>query len=152
DGYRFTGAKVEGDADDLTITLRKTTEPPPAWEPAAGPTFADQRAFARKVLLRIWERFGADAGRTGAADYSPLMARLDLDRALEWSAAQGHAQDSRARGAAAEALAETDVPGALELLGLVEGYERWRVVQVLAGRFAATDPKQALAFGEESAV
>ena len=29
------GLKAEGDADDLAITLLKTTEPPPAWKPAA---------------------------------------------------------------------------------------------------------------------
>ncbi len=43
DGYRFTGMKSDGDADDLAITLLKTTEPPPAWKPVASPSFDDQR-------------------------------------------------------------------------------------------------------------
>ena len=33
DGYRFTGARVDADADDLVITLLKPDEPPPAWKP-----------------------------------------------------------------------------------------------------------------------
>jgi hypothetical protein len=67
DGYRFTGARVDGDTDDLAIALLKTTEPPPTWKPAAGPTFDDQRAFARGVLVRVWEKFGADAEQNGAS-------------------------------------------------------------------------------------
>jgi hypothetical protein len=152
DGYRFTGAKVVGDADDLTLTLLKTSEPPPAWTPAAGPAFEDQRAFARKVLVQVWDKVGADAERSGASDYIHLMARLDLDLALQWSAERGHQHDGEARGAAAEALAETDGPGALELLGLVDGRLRWHTLQHLAERFVASDPKKALAFAEEAAV
>lgn len=102
--------------------------------------------------MRIWEKFGADAERTGAADYIPVMARLDLDLALQWSAERGHQHDGQARAAAAEALAETDGPGALELLGLVEGRERWYTLNRLAERFVATDSKKALAFAEEAAV
>ncbi len=80
------------------------------------------------------------------------MARLDLDLALQWSAERGHQHDGQARAAAAEALAETDGPGALELLGLVEGRERWYTLNRLAERFVATDSKKALAFAEEAAV
>ncbi len=60
DGYRFTGAKVDGDADDLTITLLKTTEPPPAWKPGAGPSFADQRPSP----ARCWCGSGRSSART----------------------------------------------------------------------------------------
>jgi hypothetical protein len=152
DGYRFTGAKVDGDADDLAITLLKTAEPPPAWKPAAGPSFADQRDFARQMLIRVWEKFGGDAEQNGASGLIPVMARDDLELALQWSAERGHRFDSQARRAAAEALAETDAPGALELLGLVEGNDRRRALQHLAERFATSDPRKALAFAEEAAV
>ncbi len=43
DGYRFTGVKCDGDADDLTIALLKTSEPPPAWKPGATASDEDQR-------------------------------------------------------------------------------------------------------------
>jgi hypothetical protein len=79
------------------------------------------------------------------------MAELDLDLALQWSAERGHRFDSQARRAAAEALAETDAPGVLELLGLVDAPDRWQTLHLLAERFAATDPKKALAFAEEAA-
>jgi hypothetical protein len=53
EGDRFTGMKADGDADDLTITLLKTTEPPPAWKPEAAASFEDQQAFARRILVRL---------------------------------------------------------------------------------------------------
>ncbi len=42
DGFRFTGLKADADADDLTITLLKTTEPPPAWKPGTTASFDEQ--------------------------------------------------------------------------------------------------------------
>jgi hypothetical protein len=152
DGYRFTGVTVEGEADDLTITLLKTDEPPPAWKPGAGPTFEAQRAFARDVLVRIWEKFGKDAEKTGASACIPAMARIDLDLALQWSAERGHQHDARAREAAAEELAATDAAGALELLGLVDGRIKVNALQRLAERFVETDPRKALMFAEETVV
>ncbi len=136
----------------MTITLLKTDEPPPAWKPGAGPSHANQRAFARGVLMRVWEKFGGGAEQNGASGFIAVMARDDLDLALQWSAERGHRYDSQARRAAAETLAETDAPGALELLGLVEGRDRRRTLQLLAERFAASDPRKALAFAEEAAV
>ncbi len=44
DGYRFAGARADGDTDDLVITMRRPGEPAPARKPAAGPTFDQQRA------------------------------------------------------------------------------------------------------------
>ena len=116
------------------------------------PTLEAQRAFARKVLVRIWETFGEDAEESGASECIPAMARIDLDLALQWSAQRGHHLDARARLAAAEELAETDGPGALELLGLVDGRGKQNALQELAERFAESDRGKALAFAEEAAV
>ena len=80
------------------------------------------------------------------------MARIDLDLAMQWSAERGHRYDGRARQAAAEELAETDGPGALELLALVDPSESQYTLQRLAERFAETDPGKALLFAEEAAV
>ncbi len=113
EGYRFTGKKSDGDADDLTITLLKTTEPPPAWKPEATASFEDQQAFARRILVRLWEKFGENAEQNGASSCILNMARIDPELALQWSADQGHRYDGRVRQAAAEMLAEQDGPEAL---------------------------------------
>jgi protocatechuate 3,4-dioxygenase beta subunit len=152
EGYRLTGAKVDGDADDLAITMLRTDEPPPTWKPGAAPTLEDQRAFARKVLVRLWETFGEKADQNGASACIPAMARIDLELALQWSAERGHRFDAQARQAAAEELAETDGPGALELLALVDGISKQYALQRLAERFAEADPKKAGMFIDEAIV
>ena len=116
DGYRFTGAKADGDADDLTVTLLETTEPPAVWKPEAPASFEDQRAFARRALIRLWEKFGENAEQNGALSCILNMARIDPELALQWSADHGHRYDGRVRQAAAEMLAEQDGPEALAML------------------------------------
>jgi Carboxypeptidase regulatory-like domain len=151
EGYRFTGVKCDFDADDLTITLLKTTEPPPAWKPGEAASYEDQRAFAKWVLTRLWEKYGKGANQNDAFVCMLDMARIDLELALQWSAEDGHRNDSRARQAAAEVLAETDGPGALKLLAQDRDQGSQLTMQQLAERFASTDPGKALLFAEESA-
>jgi hypothetical protein len=152
DGYRFTGVKSEGDADDLAITLLKAAEPPPAWKPGATAGYEDQRGFARWVLTRIWEKYGARANQNGAFVCILDMARIDPALALQWSAESAHRYDGRVRQAAAEELADTDAPGALELLAQDRDRGSQYTVQQLAERFAPTDRAKALLFAEEAAV
>ncbi len=152
EGYRFTGVKCDADADDLTIALLKTNEPPPAWKAGATARYEDQRAFAKWVLTRVWEKYGKDANRNGAVIGIPHMARIDLDLALQWSAEDGHRYDSKARRAAAEELAETDGPGSLKLLAQDQDGSTQFAIQHLAERFAPTDPQKAVLFAEEAAV
>jgi hypothetical protein len=112
EGYRFTGIKVDHGASDLTITLLKATEACPRWAPDATPSWNEQRAFAKRMLVRIWEKFGADADNNGAQACAWNMALFDVDRALEWSARLGHRYDRRVRQTAAKERAETDAEGA----------------------------------------
>ena len=65
EGCRFGGIKTDQDADGLTITLLKTTEPPPEWKPGTTASYDEQRAFAKKVLNRLWEKYGANAENNG---------------------------------------------------------------------------------------
>ncbi|MFI5456457.1 MAG: carboxypeptidase regulatory-like domain-containing protein [Isosphaerales bacterium] len=152
DGYRFTGMEAHSDVDDLTITLLKMTEPPPAWKPAATASFEDQRAFARRILVRLWAKFGENAEQNGASSCILNMARIDPELALQWSADHGRRYDGQVRQAAAEMLAELDGPEALAMLTPADPSESQYTLQRLADRFAPTDPKKALLFAEEAVV
>ncbi len=152
EGYRFTGVKTDGDADDLTITLLKTTEPPPAWKPGHAAGRDEQRAFAKQLLIRVWEKYGADAENNGAVSCIGDMAEIDPDLARRWSADKGHAHDDEVRCGEARTLAETDAEGALRLLDQKPDSESQRVLQELADRYAETDPKKALRFAASAAV
>ena len=152
EGFRFGGIKTDQDADGLTITLLKTTEPPPAWKPGKNASYDEQRTFAKKVLIRLWEKFGANAENNGASSCILQMARIDLDLALEWSARLGHRYDDWARQAAALELVDTDAPGALDLLSQKPDWSSHHVLQSLAERFAETDRQKAILFANEAAV
>ncbi len=152
EGYRFAGVKADSDTDDLTITMLKTTEPPRAWKPEATASFEDRRAFARRVLVRLWEQFGEHADQNGAAYLVPIMARIDPELALQWSAAHGQRYDGRVRQAAAEMLAEQDGQEALAMLAPASAIESQYTLQKLAARFAPTDRQKALRFAEEAVV
>ena len=129
---------------DLTITLLKTGEPPPAWKPASAASHDDQRAFAKRVLIRLWEKYGADPEKTGASRCIEVMAGIDPNLALEWSAQHGHRYDDAIRRVQARELAETDAPGALALLNQEPDSESQPVLQSLAERFAETEPQKAM--------
>ena len=151
EGYRFTGTRLDGDADDLTITLRESGAPPPAWKPGPSSTFDEQRAFAKGVLIRLWEKYGANADNPGAFRCIDDMATIDPDLAMRWSAGKGHTYDDRVRDAEARKLAETDAAEALALLNQKPDSDQ-SILQALAIRFAETDPAKALRFAEEAAV
>ncbi len=151
DGYRFTGVRVQDDTDGLTITLLKPDEPPPAWKPGDGPTYDQQRAFARQVLIRLWEQYNADAENNGLFACVGHMAEIDPDLAIQWSADKGHAFDNQVRHAQARTLAETDATRALALLNQRADSQSQAVLQTLAERFAESDPRKAHRFAEEAA-
>ena len=151
-GYRFTGIKVDGDAEGLTITLKRSDEPPPAWKPGKSASPDEQRAFAKHVLVRIWEEYSADADKNGAFQCIWNMAEIDPDLAMKWSAEKAHRYDDRVRQTEARNLAATDPVSALALLNQKPSTESQSVLQALAVQFAKTDRKKALSFAEEAAV
>ena len=152
DGYRFTGVRVERDSDDVTLTLRRVDETPPAWAPGQPATPEEERALAKRVLTKLWERYGKDANKNGAFVCILHMARIDAPLALKWSAQAGGRYDGRVSQEAAEALAETDADGALELLTAPGVGSSQYILQRLAERFAGEDRAKALKFAEEAAV
>jgi hypothetical protein len=153
-GYRFAGVRVGGDATDATITLRRADESPPEWKPGVTASFEDQRAFAKRALTQVWERFGkvGDIGNSGAFVCLLDMARIDPELALKWSAEHGHRYDNRIRRAEAEELADDDAQEALAILNGIPGDQSQYTLQQLAERFAETDREKALLFAEEAAV
>jgi protocatechuate 3,4-dioxygenase beta subunit len=152
DGYRFTGVKNQGNADGMMITLLKATEPPPAWKPVTITGGDEERAFAKQVLMRIWQKYGSNADNNGAFSCIRAMAEIDPDLAMQWSAEKGHRYDDDVRFAEARKLAETDAEDALALLNQKPDSASQTAVQGLADRFAETDPKKALWFANEAAV
>jgi hypothetical protein len=152
EGYRFTGVKNLGNSDGMTITLLKTSELPPAWKPVTATGREEERAFAKQVLIRIWQKYGSNAENNGAFSGIGAMAEIDPDLARHWSAEKGHRYDDQVRFAEARTLAETDAVGALGLLNQKPDSASQSALQELADRIAETDPKKALLFAEEAAV
>jgi RNA polymerase sigma factor (sigma-70 family) len=152
EGYRFTGVKNQGDSDGMTITLKKATEPPPAWKPVTTASRDEERAFAKQVLIRIWQKYSSKADSNGAFSCIPAMAEIDPDLAAQWSAEKGHRYDDDVRFAHARTLAETDAEEALALLNQKPDSASQRALHELADRFAESDLKKALRFAEEAAV
>ncbi len=151
DGYRFTGVKSDGDADAMRIIMLKITEPPPLWKPAAGASLDEQRAFAKQILSRLWEKYGARAAGDGALHLVSIMARIDLELATKWSAEKGHRHDRLLHLARAERLAETDAPGAIALLANDRGRDVQAFLQAMTVRFGPTDKAKAVVFAEDAA-
>ena len=83
-------------------------------------------------MIRIWEKFGADADNNGAFQCIWHMAEIDPDLAMQWSAEKGHRYDAEVRQAEARNLAEADPAGALALLNQKPDTESQSVLQVLA--------------------
>jgi hypothetical protein len=63
---------------------------------------------ALQIVVRLWGKFGNDAEKNGASACIPIMARIDPELALRWSADHGHRYDGPARRATAELLAEQE--------------------------------------------
>ena len=139
EGYRFTGVAVVGETDDLTVRLLRRDQPPDAWKPRASVPFEEQKAFAKRTLVRLWETYGQNAGNNGAWTFISLMAKVDPDLAMKWSAEHGNRFDADVRLSTARVLAETDAPAALKLLVQEGGNGSQPVLQELAERFLATD-------------
>ena len=151
DGYRFKGAAVDGEADDLTIRLLKQEEPPPAWKPQANAPFDEERAFAKRTLIRLWEKYGENAGQNGGWRLVNQMASLDPELALTWSAQNGNRFDEDVRIIAAKSLAETDGPAALKRLTDEKGTSAQHALQELADRFLGSDRDKPRSFAEAAA-
>ena len=150
DGYRFTGVKADDDARALLITVRRNGEPPPAWKPTATASFDEQRAFAKQILIRLWEKFAAKA-EGGSAPYIAAMAPINAPLASTWSAAKGHRYDRVLRQTAAEKMAETDAQGTVAFLAQDRDRQTQAFFQHLAQRFAAGhDRAKALLFADEA--
>ncbi len=151
-GYRFTVGRVERESDDLTIRLLRLDEPPPPWKPVKPATPEEERALAKRVLTKLWDRYGKNASKNGAFVCILHMAQIDPPLALKWSSQAGGRYDARVSQEAAEALAETDADGALELLTAPGVGSSQYILQRLAERFAGEDRAKALKFAEEAAV
>jgi RNA polymerase sigma factor (sigma-70 family) len=151
DGYRFTGIKADDDMHTLTITLLEQAAPLPAWRPGDGPTYDQQRAFAKQVLVRTWEKYNAKIHVNSVSSCVEFMAELDPGLAREWSAEKGHAYDDTIRFVEARKLAEADPAAALALLNQRRSSESQDVLQTLAERYANADPKKARLFADEAA-
>ena len=152
EGYRFTGVTNQGNNDGMTITLLKATEPPPAWKPVTATGRDEERAFAKQVLIRIWQKYASNADNNGARPCIRAMAELDPDLAMRWSVEKGHRYDDDVRFAEAHKLAETDAEEALALLNQKPDSASQRALQELADRLAETDPKKAPRFADEAAL
>ncbi len=151
DGFRFTGVAVEGDTDDLSVRLLRREEPPDAWKPRTGDPYENQKAFARRTLVRFWEKNGQNGANGEVWTYVRLMAMVDPELALRWSADHGNRFDGDVRLETAQSLAETDPPAALRMLVEEGGNTSQIVLQELAERFLKTDPGKAALFAEQAA-
>ena len=152
DGYRFNGMRVERDSGAVTLTLRRMDETPPPWASERRATPDEEKALARRVLTKLWERYGENANNNGAFECILQMARIDVALALKWSTDTGGRFDDQVYQAAAEIAADADGESALELLRAPKDGSSAHVLQKLAERFAGEDRDKALKFAEESAV
>ena len=137
EGYRFTGAKVDGDADDLTITLLRTDEPPPAWKPGAAPTLEDQRLRPQGAgpdlgdvrrggraerRLGVHPGDGPDRPRPGPAVVG--RAGTSTRRRGPPGGGRGAGRDRRPRGARAPGPGRRDRPSSTPSSGWPSGSPR----------------------------
>ena len=150
DGYRFTGVPIADDADSVAVTLKKTSESPPDWKPPKAVAFDQERAFAKRMLIRLWEKQGAKVNEKNGVECIRAMASIDLPLALEWSAERGRPPDSRLRQPTAEAMAETNVEETLVYLANDRDRDTQSFLLKLADRFVARDREKALRFADEA--
>ncbi len=132
--------------------MLEDSEPPPAWKPVATATREEERAFAKHVLMRVWEKYGSNADNNGAFSCIEAMAAIDPELAMQWSASKGHRHDDDARLAEARTLADTDADGALGLLNQKPDQWSQSALYELADRFAGSDRPKAIRFADEAVV
>ncbi len=152
DGYRFTGMAVVGDADDLTVKLLKQDEPPDGWKPREAVSYEEQRAFAKQIMIRLWDKYGQNAAKNGAWALVEPMASIDPELALRWSTELGNRFDDSVVTGKARGLAETDAPAAVKLLAQDDGNNAGFHLQQLAGEFLPIDHDKAWLFAQEAAL
>lgn len=144
EGYRFTGVRTQSGDNSVQLKLLTKDEPVPARPRADYPSFEEQQQIARTVLEHLWQ-FGGQ-GRTSTVIAS--MARLDVEKAMEWSRQMGGRYDRTVRRIAAERIAQTDLEEAKALL-VEDGTNSYSQLKRLADRLAASDPAKAMRLTEE---
>jgi RNA polymerase sigma factor (sigma-70 family) len=148
DGYRFTGVPFADGADSVAVTIQQTSEPPPEWKPLRAATFDQEQAFAKQMLIRLWEKYGAKANENDGLECILAMASIDLPLAMDWAAERGAQHDSRIRQPVAEKMAETDVEETLAYLANNRDRRTHAFLLKLADRFVARDRTKALRFAD----
>ena len=113
-------------------------------------SFDEQRAFAKQILIRLWEKYGGNPDRMWTFECINAMAPIDLALASEWSAAAGHQYDSILHQTVAEKMAETDAQGVLKLLAEDRNPATQALFQKLAQRFLGRDRARSLLFADEA--
>jgi DNA-directed RNA polymerase specialized sigma24 family protein len=95
---------------EIIASGHQTAEAPPRWNPPATASFDQQQAFAKQVLIRLWDKTGANVNANANDELECIlaMAQIDLPLASKWSAERGHHYDWRIRQLTAEATAETE--------------------------------------------
>ena len=150
EGYRFTGVLADDRAGELLITMPRASEPPPEWKPVTHASFDEQRTFAKRILIRLWAKFGGNLDRVWTFECISAMAPIDLPLAAEWSAATGHQYDSVLHQTVAEKMADTDAQGVLNLLAEDRNPGTQAFFQKLAQRLAGRDRARSLLFANEA--
>jgi hypothetical protein len=163
EGYRFSMARAGAEDAEVRITLRKTTEEPPAFDsPARSPGHV---AAEQKLLLHLLDKtLALSEAATGGYRRSVFecLAGTDPGRAQKWlddARASGHVGPKdlpryvRAlRVVQAERVAGADAEEAITLLADLDNDAAFTALVRLAERFRTTDPARALRFAEEAVV
>ena len=145
-GYRFTGLHTTSGTAGVVLKMLRRDEPIPSQpsRPITGSQEGEQK-LARLVLERIWAV--GNPGKTSTA--VSLMARLDPEQAMKWSAETGGKHDRMIRRIVAEKTAETDLDDAIGVLS-EEPRLSYFLLKRLADRFATSHPDKAERLAEEA--
>jgi len=147
---RFTGLRTTSGATGVVIKLLRKDEPlpPSARRPNPQSSFEQQQKVARGMLEKLW---AADQPkRNNSGSLIGAMARVDLQRARQWSAETGGRYDDVLRRASIKRVADSDLEDAFSLL--TEGGGACVDLRQLALRYAASDPAKAMRCAEEMVV
>ncbi len=155
-GYRFTGVRVPTGGPAVTIKLLKAGEAlPRAPQPARGPSFAEDKRLARKLLEKLWD-LPPGLRQTGLRAILESRTRLDPAQAVRqaerWPDQVGDRYRVIVRTTAALDPAATDVDEILALLTQVDGDSAYQTLRKLTRRYVASDRAKALRFAEEAVV
>jgi hypothetical protein len=151
DGYRFGGLAVDGEPQDLTIRLFKLGENPPPGKPDGPASVEEQQAFAKGVVERLWKSLQNDRNPDQNMFIVELMAAIDPEQALAWSAERNHRWDQAILEKRAERLAATDAAAAARLVLDQANRMNMYYLQGFAERCLESDPDGAALLAEEAA-